>query len=163
MTTKRFEPNEQRRIDVAAITEMVNATANGSRPSWVEFEQGTGVTMNTRGRSLVTETCDALERPYLSIPGYGIEFSSAENAEVIMRKKLARVGSAVGKAHEVSQQLCTRHLPQMSSAQQQRMLEMRARAALLDSFRESASKADTKATTQLALVPTAGQPIGAKD
>lgn len=132
-----FIPNQQRREDLVKLVEYVKARHDGDRVSWLEIETATGVSMSgDYGRGLLRVASRRAARPYMPLPGHGVEFSSPDNANEIAQKAVGSIATAVVRgAHRVAT-LCDRHIEKMS-AEQSRLLT--AKQAFLASMTVSTS------------------------
>src|SRR5271166_805045 len=119
---KLFAPNEQRREDVKAISALIAQQQDGARLSWLEVEQGCGVTMDARGRNLFRDCASKALRPYLTLRGFGVEFSSSLNALEIERAKLKRVHHSISNVQKTTEILAEKHLEQMSASDKAKLI-----------------------------------------
>jgi hypothetical protein len=132
---QRFEPNEQRREDFRAFTAVISAASDGKRMSYVEIEQASGVRMDQRGKGIFRSAAKRSNRPYLTIPGLGVEFSSADNAIEIARDKLVRVRHSVSRFQKTASILADKHLDEMRPADKSALILMQSQKATLDLVR----------------------------
>jgi hypothetical protein len=128
-----FETNEQRRKDIAALRPYLETAADGAILDWLTIQKETGV--DTRdgqeGRRLVTLVLDRIGRPYLSLPGTGVEMSSAENGLSIVEKKSRGLVNSLKRARETSERVTGRHLEQMTTVDRQKLVHHNAVYATL--------------------------------
>ena len=132
---KRFEPNEQRREDIKSIAPVIEKAPDGARMSWVEVESASGVKMDPRGRGLFRHCADKLNRPYLTLPGLGVEFSSSGNAIEIAKARVTRVRHSIGRLQETTELLVDKHAAQMSTKDKATLIAIRSQKATLDLVR----------------------------
>ena len=131
-----FDANEQRRKDMLAIDAMLAKTKDGDRVSWLEFQKGTGIKMDLSGKALVRAVLKKQGRYYVTMPGFGLELSSAENVIDVMRPRFVRLRHAAGYVIKAADGLMARHGKELSSANKARLLEAQGHTATLELVRK---------------------------
>lgn len=127
-----FEPNEERRANLAALMAFVATLKDGVCVSWVEVEQATGIKMNDYGRDLVRVALARSKRPKLPLPGEGFETSSAENGLEIVQRAGRAIVSALGRARETTEQVVGLHIKEMTQERRNRLTQQQAVLATLE-------------------------------
>jgi hypothetical protein len=127
-----FEKSEQRQRDLEAIKNVVGDAKDGARFSWLELEQATGVKMDDRGKALLRQQLDRINRPYLSLHGDGIELSCPTNAEEIVGRHTLRLKNAFTSAKETTDVVMVRHGKELASDVLARLTHKQAMFATLD-------------------------------
>lgn len=121
-----FTANEQRRLDFVKVKVFLTEQKDGARVSWVEIEQGAGVRMDSRGKSLTRTALRMMRRPYLPMPGHGIEMSSAAIGPEIVEKGIRRIGHAISGAKKTTENIVERHLDAMPQESKNKILRAQA-------------------------------------
>lgn len=133
----------QHESEIAKIAEFFVPLPDGEDISWLRIEHETGVSMNVKGpgRSFARRALRRLKRPYEPVRGEGLRLSSPDNAMTIVRGRFIRIDGAVRIADRTQQELQKRHLPLMSTQDQQRMLVA---AGFFGAIRTIAKETSTK-------------------
>lgn len=135
--------NAERESEVARLASYFEQLPDGEELLWMRIESDTGMSMavSGRGRALVRKALRRLKRPYEALVGEGIRLSAPDTAMTIVRGRFCRIDGAVRVADRTQKQLQQRHLEQMSSDDQRRMLLA---AGFFGAIRAHAKEARTK-------------------
>ena len=123
-----IQPNEQRRAWLKALREHITTLADGTRVSWVELEQKTGVPCGPKspGRGLFRIAVKRCGRRYEPLHGDGFEMSAPSNANDIVDRAVRRVGTHLTLAKDTTEIIAGRHLDEMSGDNRKRIEHQRA-------------------------------------
>ena len=127
-----FEPNMTRRKNLLTLRDFVTKQPHGSRVSWVEVEQQTGVAMSGQlNRNLFRAACRREKRGYIPLRGGGVEFSSAANARECVERYNTLACGVVRAAAEKTAYVTTRHLHEMDGEERKELLRVASIASML--------------------------------
>lgn len=129
----------ERETQVAKLMDSIGAVADGTEISWLKLEHDTAIKMDMHGRALVRIALRKLRRPYEAVRGVGIRVSSHDTAMSIMGQRFIRIDNSVRRADRTREQLSDRHLAQMSTQDQQRMLTLAGFFGTVRAFAKEAS------------------------
>jgi len=119
-----FQSIPQTQEKIGKLARYLEAQKDGDELTFVQIEQETGITMGVRtaGRDLLRRALRKVARPYEAIRATGIRLSAPTTAMTVLRGRVVRIDGAVRVAARTQRQLQERHLEQMSSDDQRKML-----------------------------------------
>lgn len=126
---------------LAKLQAFFRELGDGEEASWLRVEHDTGIKMDALGKDLARHAMKREKRPYESIRGVGVRMSHHEAVGRIMIRRLKRIDGAVTNADQEQRSLQTRHLEQMASGAQQKMLML---ASFFGAIRTIAKQANTQ-------------------
>lgn len=115
-----FKTNPEVAKILKTLTEYIDGQPDGEDLPWIRIEADTGVKMDNFGKTMLRRALR--RRPYEAIRGVGVRLSCPQTALVIAQSKLVAVDNSVRRADKTQQELQARHLSQMATGDQQRML-----------------------------------------
>ena len=126
MVTKkpRFQTTPERMLQLAKLKKLVDSTPDGETLTWLDVMSATQIKMDNAGRSLFRRAIG--NRPYATINGTGVCFSSPKNAESIVVSKLRRVDGAARKAAKTTEAIVVRHSHELADAARKNILRVNA-------------------------------------
>jgi hypothetical protein len=109
---------------IGKIARILEERADGVEMLWEDIEKISGISMDPKGpgRGYVRRALKLLRRPYEAVRAQGIRLSAPNTAMTIIRGRVVRVDGALRVAARTQRQLQERHLEQMTSDEQRRML-----------------------------------------
>lgn len=139
----RFQSNQEKQAKVAKLAAFFGTFQDGEELSWMRIESDTGIRMRPSdvGRACVRLALRRLKRPYETLRGQGVRLSAPGSAITIVRGRFCRIDGAVRAADRTQRELSKRHLEQMTSADQQRMIVS---AGFFGAIRTIAKETSTK-------------------
>lgn len=128
-----LKPNEQKREWLRVLRAYLTGLADGTRVSWVELEQQTGVPCSSRavGRSLFRTACKRVGRRYEPLHGSGFEMSSAVTANSIVDRTIRKVAGDIARARGTTEIIAARHLDDLKGDDRRRIEHQRAALATI--------------------------------
>lgn len=130
----------EREKQLATLIEYFGGRSDGDELTWLAIEHETGVPMNETGKQLARSALRKNARPYEAVRGIGVRLSAPQSALSIMGSRFLRIDNSVRRADKTRQQLTERHLEQMPSQDQQKMLTLAAFFGTVRAFAKEASK-----------------------
>ena len=132
---KPFETTAERQQQIEKLAEYIGKQPDGAELRWLQVEHETDIKMDPKGRDLVRYVVrKRLKREYDTDIGTGIVLSSPQNGLGIVLRACERIGGAIKGAAKKHRRVADRHLPEMSTADQQQMLQLRGFTGTLATF-----------------------------
>ena len=117
----KFEPNLQRRADLAKLRDYIATVKDGQVITPTEIEAATGIAMDASGKALFRLAAKRAKREFFTLTGRGWEASSPSNAVDIADRKVERIAGALKVAQRTTENVSTRHLAEMTGADRDRL------------------------------------------
>lgn len=119
-----FKSSQQVQKSIAILAKCYDKHADGDVVTWVDLEKESGLPMRVSGtgRIYARRALKRIRRPYETLPGVGVRLSSRDNAIIIVHGRFRRIDGAVRVAERTQKQLTDRHLEQMSTDDQRKIL-----------------------------------------
>ena len=112
----KLEPSEWRAVRVMKLKEYFRSKPDGSRCSYVEIEQESGVDCSgQKGRALIRKSLLELSRPYMTLYGYGLELTTGDNCSDVAVSGVRKVLRSGRRLEKVCTKILTHHEKNISS------------------------------------------------
>lgn len=87
------------------LAEFLSKKPEGTRISYVEIEESTGIKMDVTGKNYLRSALKMSHIESITEKGYGIELASAENASEIVSNQFLRIDNSVKRGRKVTQNI----------------------------------------------------------
>lgn len=119
---KIIESSQERVDQMQRLVQYLNEQPDGQQLKWTQIASETGIQMGQCGRNMVRRALSKIKRPYVALVSIGVKLSDAETALPIVATKFVRIDNAVKRADRTQREVSARHLTQLDSDKQKRML-----------------------------------------
>lgn len=120
------------------IENVLKTSRPGEFITYKNIEVLSGVKMDNKGKGYLRTALNRLKLEYSPVPGEGIELASAQNAIVIVSKRVVKIDNSVKKAEKTTKRITNQFYDKLSESEQKNVNYLSAVFASLRAYSQSA-------------------------
>lgn len=120
------------------IENVLKTSRPGEFITYKNIESLSGVKMDNKGKGYLRTALNRLKLEYSPVSGQGIELASAQNAIVIVSKRVVKIDNSVKKAEKTTKRITNQFYDKLSESEQKNVNYLSAVFASLRAYSQSA-------------------------
>lgn len=120
------------------IENVLKSSRPGDFITYKNIEALSGVKMDNKGKGYLRTALNRLKLEYSPVAGQGIELASAQNAIVIVSKRVVKIDNSVKKAEKTTKRITNQFYDKLSESEQKNVNYLSAVFGSLRAYSQSA-------------------------